>query len=359
MNTVCTHFGRFSGLVLFLVGGATVFLLSCSEDAVEPLVQEQTGALTFYTNGEEFIRDGFTSKDGWEISFDHFFVNIYGPTAVQVDVEEEADERSSSSDVPWVPLHAGHPHTGVTAGGAHVALVGDFLVDLARSPLSPEEERTPIGTVEDRDGLDNLVSTGNYNMVNFNVQPVLRNGDMPTLVDPVVAEDAESMDGYSVRMVGRAEKRDPKSGRGEILGFDITLLPVLDPADPDDSGIAFSSCLWESEEGSQPGIVNAGGSGSVELTLHADHIFGDWADGEPAPDLNDFAPGFDPFAKIAEESPPCDELGFDRCLWVGQDELRVLWAEESEDHPELRYAYAMLIYALGTVGHSGEGHCLH
>jgi len=31
---------------------------------------DSTGTLQFVANGEDFIRQGFTSKDGWNISFD-------------------------------------------------------------------------------------------------------------------------------------------------------------------------------------------------------------------------------------------------------------------------------------------------
>lgn len=34
------------------------------------------GTLNFTANGEDFVRKGFTSKDGWSISFDKLFINI-------------------------------------------------------------------------------------------------------------------------------------------------------------------------------------------------------------------------------------------------------------------------------------------
>ena len=34
------------------------------------------GTLELRANGEDFIRQGFTSKDGWQIEFDHVYTNI-------------------------------------------------------------------------------------------------------------------------------------------------------------------------------------------------------------------------------------------------------------------------------------------
>ena len=63
-------------------------LAGCSDDPTESPVQA-TVTLEFFANGEDFIRQPFVSKDGWEIAFTGFYVNIYGPTAVQGVVEEE------------------------------------------------------------------------------------------------------------------------------------------------------------------------------------------------------------------------------------------------------------------------------
>lgn len=41
----------------------------------------ESGTLEFRANGEEFVRDGFTTKDGWAITFDEVLVNVSNPTA--------------------------------------------------------------------------------------------------------------------------------------------------------------------------------------------------------------------------------------------------------------------------------------
>ena len=45
--------------------------------------QARVGILELRANGEDFIRQGFTSKDGWQIEFDHVYTNIQDVVAYQ------------------------------------------------------------------------------------------------------------------------------------------------------------------------------------------------------------------------------------------------------------------------------------
>ncbi|MBX2863568.1 MAG: DUF4382 domain-containing protein [Leptolyngbyaceae cyanobacterium MAG.088] len=45
----------------------------------------QLGILELRANGEDFIRQGFTSKDGWQVEFDHVYANIQDVVAYQSD----------------------------------------------------------------------------------------------------------------------------------------------------------------------------------------------------------------------------------------------------------------------------------
>ena len=49
-----------------------------------------SGTLVIRANGEDFVRKGFTSKDGWDISFDHVYVTMAEITAAQADLSDAA-----------------------------------------------------------------------------------------------------------------------------------------------------------------------------------------------------------------------------------------------------------------------------
>jgi len=49
------------------------------------------GTLEFRANGEDFVRQGFTTKDGWDISFDNVFVSLADVTAYQTDPPFDAE----------------------------------------------------------------------------------------------------------------------------------------------------------------------------------------------------------------------------------------------------------------------------
>jgi len=354
---------RDPGILLALV--LCMGVAACSSEDDPGVDDRSTGTLEFYANGEEFIREPFVAKDGWEVAFDHFFVNLFGPTAIQ-GAEGGAHTASVQTSAGGARIqHAGHPHTGITTGTVHAALVGDYLVDLHQNPLTgldPDEERTLVGSVSHVDGLGNRVFTGNYNTVNFNIKPVQISGGSYTGTCPAM-EDASAceaaalaMQGYSLRMTGRATcVEDSLCTLDEVVGFDIRLLPVLPGETALRSGIAWSSCTWEGEP-LNPGLVVPDGTGWVEMTFHADHIFGDIE--EPASDpINVFALGFTPFRSIAGDTG-CDP-GEAFCITADQAGLLAAWETGAALQPELQYAYPMLIHAVAGMGHCGEGHCLH
>src|SRR5690606_37725354 len=79
------------------------------------------GTLEFRANGEDFVRQGFTSKDGWAISFEHVYVTVSDITAYQTDPPYEPGEGGLRS---------------VTAAG----LPGPYTIDLAAG----DDEAEPI-----------------------------------------------------------------------------------------------------------------------------------------------------------------------------------------------------------------------
>jgi len=76
-------------LILALVS-AGIFLAGCSDDdddedpsdvTMTSGTDETTGTLQFYANGEDFVRQGFVSKDGWAINFDTVNITLENITA--------------------------------------------------------------------------------------------------------------------------------------------------------------------------------------------------------------------------------------------------------------------------------------
>lgn len=131
-----------------------ILLIGCSAEK---------GTLEFHANGEDFVRQGFTSVDGWSIQFEHVYVTLSDVTAYQ-------------TDPPF------NPQSGAAPEGTSVGLADMMTIDLAEG----DENADPIvvGSVE--------ADTGQYNAISWN----MRND--------------------SVQMIGSAEKD------GQTVDFDLT-----------------------------------------------------------------------------------------------------------------------------------------
>ena len=195
------------------------------------------GTLQFTANGEDFVRQGFVSKDGWAISFEHVLITLSDVTAYQTD--------------PPYDAHEGGPIEGADS----VALEGVHTVDLAEGG----EDAAPIlmGEVSAPDG--------HYNAISWRMQKA-------------ASGDAR---GYSLLVVGLAEKD------GRQIPFTLAI----------DEEYEYRCGEYVGDE--RKGIVTAGGTADVEMTFHFDHIFGD-ADTPLDDDLNQTAVGFQPLADIAD-----------------------------------------------------------
>lgn len=106
-----------------VIAAAFLLLASCEHDG---------GELIFRANGEEFIRDGFVSKEGWHLAFDQVLVNIASPAAY--------NEQSGLEDV---------------------VLPGTRLVDLAGGTAA--DPSVAAGSVEN-------VRAGNYQSLRFSLK---------------------------------------------------------------------------------------------------------------------------------------------------------------------------------------------
>lgn len=59
-----------------------------------PADESAAGSLVIRANGEDFVREGFVTKDGWEVSFDHVYVTLAEVTAYQSDPAFDAEAGS-------------------------------------------------------------------------------------------------------------------------------------------------------------------------------------------------------------------------------------------------------------------------
>lgn len=218
-------------LVSFAIAG-------CSDDDNE----EALGSLRFVANGEDFVREGFVSKDGWNITFDHVYITLSNVTAYQ-------------TEPPYDP-HIG----GLIDGKVEAGLQGTHTVDLAEG----DEAADPITVGEETN-----VATGHYNAIYWKM-------DRAT---------AGPSAGYSLVMTGTAEKN------GLVEVFSIMVDDICE----------YSCGEYVGDE--RKGVVAKDGTSDLEMTFHFDHLFGDA--GIPADDeLNIGAYGFEALLAMSESDDP-------------------------------------------------------
>jgi len=194
------------------------------------------GTLVIRANGEDFVREGFTTKDGWEVQFDNVYVSLADITAAQ-------------TDPPFDP-EAG----GTLEAKAEVKVEGTQVVDLAEG----DESADPVMVSEVE------APAGRFNALSWRMVP---------------AESGPS-EGYTVWMQGTASKD------GETIPFAIKVNEEL----------AFTCGDFIGDE--RKGILAADEEADLEATFHFDHLFGDG--GAPPDDsINTGALGFDPLAALA------------------------------------------------------------
>jgi hypothetical protein len=235
-----------------LMGFMVATLIGCSQPQT-PTVQTSTpetpqvqttpnqttigevGSMQFRANGEDFVRKGLVSKEGWEISFDHIYLNFGEAIAYQ-------------SDPPYNAEAGGKP-----IAKSNISLVMKKTVDLAEG----DENAQAI--------IVNEVPAppGKYNTISWN----LNKGTEGILAGQVMV------------LEGVAKKADQQIPF--ILKFDQEM--------------QFLCGDYVGEE--RKGILPPGGKADLEATFHFDHLFGDGkiaATEEP----NTTALGFEPLAAI-------------------------------------------------------------
>lgn len=203
--------------------------------AIQPGSAE-IGTMEFRANGEDLLREGWVSKDGWQLSFNHVYITFANAQAYQ-------------TLIPY------NPHAGVEPLAQQIISLVEFkTVDLAGGDQSAE-------TI-----LVNQVPAppGRYNAISWQMVPA---------VDGMAA-------GYSLMLVGRASKD------GLTVPFNLRF----------NQEMAFTCGDYVGEK--RKGILQPGSRANLEATFHFDHLFGD-REAEAEAAINTRALGFEPLAAIA------------------------------------------------------------
>ncbi|MEL7068471.1 MAG: DUF4382 domain-containing protein [Cyanobacteria bacterium J06581_3] len=214
-------------------------LLSCTQVSTPQAASSSPGTLIIEANGEDFVRQGFTDKDGWQISFDHVYVTLQDIVAAQSDPPFEAGK--------------GDP---VSATQKVVAGTPPLTVDLAEGGA----DAPPIAVAELSEA-----PSGRYN----------------ALAWEMVAPATGPAEGYPLVLIGTATKE------GQTIPFNIQLSEEM----------AFNCGDFIGDE--RKGLLEADETATVEATFHFDHIFGD-AEAAADDEINTGALGFDTFAELAD-----------------------------------------------------------
>ncbi|ERN40249.1 hypothetical protein KR51_00031910 [Rubidibacter lacunae KORDI 51-2] len=222
-------------------------LLGCSqqsetEETDDPASAAGTASpkaneLALEVSGEAYVRDGFTTKDGWELEFDRVYVTLADVVAYQV---ESGFDPSQSGDV----------ETAV----AVTLLPGPLAVNLAAG----DESFVRAATVQD-------APSGTYNALSWKL--------IPAQAGP--AKDS------TVFLGGTAAKGE------QTYFFTISF----------DRSLSYLCGEYVGE--ARKGVLEAGTDAAVEATFHFDHIFGD-ADAPADDEINAGAVGFEPFTAFTQ-----------------------------------------------------------
>ncbi|WP_254565469.1 DUF4382 domain-containing protein [Oscillatoria sp. HE19RPO] len=242
-------------ILTLLAGILPTLLMGCERDSTpvtstpEPVTLEsapsetpgtetasgETGTLQIVANGEDFVRDGFTSKDGWEINFNDVYVNLAEVTAYQTDPPYNPETDSQLNPKQQVQLD------------------GVKTVDLTATPENPSPVLAEVPA-----------PAGQYNALSWKM---VQGTEGPTA-------------GYSLIMDGTAQKD------GQTIPFVLKL----------DREMAFTCGEFVGDQ--RKGMVSPGSQGQLEATFHFDHLFGD-AGAPADDEINVKALGFEPIAALA------------------------------------------------------------
>ena len=243
MNQNLFKFNTLAILSLLIVSCSNTETTENSNNTSNAADNENQGqaALNLVANGEDFVRQGFVTKDGWTMNFDRLEVNLSDATAYQMDGVFEPTEADAIDTLEYQEKVS--------------LLDAPKVVDLAEG----EADAEPIMVA------DTEVTPGFYNAVAWKID---------------TAEDNSPLAGKTMVLQGTASKDQ------QVVNFDISL----------NRPIQYLCGEYVGDD--RKGVVETGTPGEVETTFHFDHVFGD---SETSPDdaLNVDALGFEPLAQLA------------------------------------------------------------
>jgi hypothetical protein len=193
----------------------TILISSCSSPEApknQPTtVDENQGTLTLVANGEDFVRQGFITKDGWQVDFDHVYVTLNDVVAYQTEPPYDPESEQQFNAKESVNLISNSTTVDLAAG------------DENAKPIQITQVKAPFG---------------NYNALAWKL-----------------VNDQET--GASIVLEGKATKKE------QTINF---LLSFSSP-------LEYVCGEFIGEE--RKGIFTANTSAELETTFHFDHIFGD------------------------------------------------------------------------------------
>jgi hypothetical protein len=234
-------FFKIAGVVMLAVGT----LSACSGEVRQADAPQEQGTLQIRANGEDFVRQGFVSKDGWQVSFDHVYVNLADVTAYQTDPPFDANQDGD----PQVQQK--------------VTLPGAKTIDLAAGDENAEP--VLVGEVAAPAGRYNALS---WRMANATEGPAK---------------------GYALVIQGTGVKD------GQTVNFTLNL----------DREMTFTCGDFVGDE--RKGILEPNGNADLEATFHFDHLFGD-GDAPADDEINTGALGFEPIAALSQNGQVSADL---------------------------------------------------
>ncbi len=201
----------------------------------------EEGTLALVANGEDFVRQGFTSKDGWQIDFDNVYVNISDAIAYSTESSFEPQKGDTKTSIDYQDKVSFLDKAQIT--------------DLAEG--DSEAEAIVVKEIN--------VKPGFYNALSWKISPAASNSEIA---------------GKTMVLTGKAVKD------GQTIDFNLGFNQPLE----------YVCGEFVGDE--RQGIVTTDNPGTVEATFHFDHIFGD-GDTSLEEALNQDALGFQPIAELA------------------------------------------------------------